>query len=291
MRREDGISFFLSIIINIIILLLIPSLSAKHVANKKIKIGLVAYDNRDKKVFDGKKNSNSQQKKITSEIDKNKKTAEPKKDEKPKKDPNKVDLAALDSIAKKIVAPKVDVLSVAKAERENKTLVTPKKQYEQIKSSTPKPELKNDIKLEKEPIPEKIENLDLSSDKIKFNSEAGKDQEFDRILHFSDGTEGLPSGYRLGTEDGDIVARWDNSNKEPVYPESAQARGLHGTVKIRMNIDENGNVRNLKLEKGSGVPEINNAIEEVGRTWKIYLSKNGLNVQGDVILEYNFVLK
>jgi TonB family protein len=275
MRREDGISFFLSIIINIIILLLIPSLSAKHVANKKIKIGLVAYDNRDKKVFDGKKNSNSQQKKITSEIDKNKKTAEPKKDEKPKKDPNKVDLAALDSIAKKIVAPKVDVLSVAKAERENKTLVTPKKQYEQIKRSTP----------------EKIENLDLNSDKIKFNSEAGKDQEFDRILHFSDGTEGLPSGYRLGTEDGDIVARWDNSNKEPVYPESAQARGLHGTVKIRMNIDENGNVRNLKLEKGSGVPEINNAIEEVGRTWKIYLSKNGLNVQGDVILEYNFVLK
>ena len=58
-----------------------------------------------------------------------------------------------------------------------------------------------------------------------------------------------------------------------------------------MNIDEYGNVKSLKLEKGSGVPEINNAIEKVGRTWKIYLSKNGLNVQGDVILEYNFILK
>ena len=58
-----------------------------------------------------------------------------------------------------------------------------------------------------------------------------------------------------------------------------------------MNIDENGNVKTLKLEKGSGVPEINNAIEEVGRTWKIYLSKNGLSVKGDVILEYNFTLK
>ena len=130
-----------------------------------------------------------------------------------------------------------------------------------------------------------------NNDTIKFNSEIGKDKEFDRILHSEDGKKGLPSGYKLGTEDGDIVARWDNSNSEPIYPESAQAKGLHGTVKIRMNIDEYGNVKSLKLEKGSGVPEINNAIEKVGRTWKIYLSKNGLNVQGDVILEYNFILK
>ena len=127
--------------------------------------------------------------------------------------------------------------------------------------------------------------------KLSFNSEEGNDLEFERILKAEGDAEGLPSGYRLGTEDGNIVARWDNSNMEPVYPESAQLKGLHGTVRIRMNIDEYGNVTSLFLEKGSGVPEINSAIEEIGRTWKIYLSKNGMNVKGDVILEYNFTLR
>ena len=44
MKKDDGISILLSIIINIIIVLLIPSLSANKVENKKIKIGLVAYE-------------------------------------------------------------------------------------------------------------------------------------------------------------------------------------------------------------------------------------------------------
>lgn len=39
------------------------------------------------------------------------------------------------------------------------------------------------------------------------------------------------SGYRLGTEDGNIVARWDNTMR--TYILSAQLRGLHGTVKIK----------------------------------------------------------
>lgn len=40
-----------------------------------------------------------------------------------------------------------------------------------------------------------------------------------------------------------------------------------------MNIDEYGNVKSLKLEKGSGVPEINNAIEKSEEHERIYLSK------------------
>lgn len=103
-------------------------------------------------------------------------------------------------------------------------------------------------------------------------------------------TEGTPSGYKLGAVDGDIVATWDPKNKEPIYPKSAQLRGLNGSVKLRLNIDEYGNIKKIDFQKGSGVPEINLSIEKVARTWKIYLKKNLVVVKGEVILEYNFKL-
>lgn len=308
MKKDDGISILLSIIINIIIVLLIPSLSANKVENKKIKIGLVAYENKNRTKLEGQKNSNTSQKKTAEELNKIppkkevtkvekpvEKKQEVKKEEKkttPKSD--KIDLSALNNIASSVSVPKVEVMTSIQPKssgyREVTVLETPKKELQS--GVTSKNKASENITLSKELISAENEKLELNDeDKIAFNSEIGKDSSFDRILQISGETEGLPSGYRLGTEDGDIVARWDTSNREPVYPESAQLKGLHGSVKIRMNIDENGNVKTLKLEKGSGVPEINNAIEEVGRTWKIYLSKNGLSVKGDVILEYNFTLK
>lgn len=307
MKRDDGISIILSIIINVIIILLIPSLSTQRVENKKIKIGLVAYENKNRTKLDGQKNSNSPEKKNTQEI--KKKPNPPKKEtpkvEKPvekkeekkveKKPSNQIDLNALNSIATNLSTPQVDVMTSvqpSKTFREVKKLETPKKEFAQSGGVVSKQSLSEDIKLDRESISSESEKFELKDDdKIAFNSEIGKDDSFDRILKIEGDTEGLPSGYKLGTEDGDIVARWDSSNKEPVYPESAQLKGLHGSVKLKMDIDENGNVKSLHMEKGSGVPEINNAIEKVGRTWKIYLSKNGLSVKGSVILEYNFILK
>ena len=103
-----------------------------------------------------------------------------------------------------------------------------------------------------------------------------------------DGAEGLPSGYRLGVEDGDIIAKWDQNNREPRYPEAAQLRGMQGKVLLKIQIDEAGKVTSVFIEKGSGVPEINIAIEEIARTWRIYLTKNGLNIKRNVNLEYSF---
>lgn len=308
MRKDDGISLLLSIVINVIIILLIPSLSVERVENKKIKIGLVAYENKNRTKLEGQKNSNSSEKKSSQEIEKKvtppkkepskpEKKVEEKKVEKSveKKSENKIDLNALNSIATNVSVPQVEVMSTVQPSRvfrEVKKLETPKKEFGQSGAVVSENSLSQNITLSKELISSKNEKFELKDDdKIAFNSELGNDSSFDRILQITGDTEGLPSGYRLGTEDGDIVARWDSSNREPVYPESAQLKGLHGSVKIRMNIDEAGNVRSLHLEKGSGVPEINNAIEEVGRTWKIYLSKNGLSVEGNVILEYNFVLR
>lgn len=306
MKKDDGISILLSIVINLIIVLLIPGLSADKIENKKIKVGLVAYENKNRTKLEGNKNSNSGEKKNTQVLLKKseppKKKVEAQKVEKPvekkqnevKKQSNQVDLTLLNSIANSIDTPKVDVLSTPNSTqfREVQKLETPKKEFSQRGEVISSEAINKNINLSKELISAENEKLELKDeDRIAFNPEVGKDDSFDRILQVTGETEGLPSGYKLGTEDGDIVARWDSSNKEPVYPESAQLKGLHGSVKIRMSIDENGNVKKLLLEKGSGVPEINNAIEEVGRTWKIYLSKNGLSVKGDVILEYNFTLK
>lgn len=303
MKKDDAISIFLSIVINLIIVILIPGLSADKIENKKIKIGLVSYENKNRTKMEGSRNSNSTEKKNTQNLNQKK---QPAKKQPPveknqqsnnkivetTKNDNKVDLSLLNSIASSIDTPQVNVLANVNSTQVRKTskVDIPKKVLSQ------KGEVISDnnsnIALSKELISAENEKLELKDDdRIAFNPEVGKDSSFDRILQVTGETEGLPSGYKLGTEDGDVVARWDSSNKEPVYPESAQLRGLHGSVRIKMNIDENGNVKTLSLEKGSGVPEINNAIEEVGRTWKIYLSKNGLSVKGDVVLEYNFTLK
>lgn len=303
MKKDDAISIFLSIVINLIIVILIPGLSADKIENKKIKIGLVSYENKNRTKMEGSRNSNSTEKKNTQNLNQKK---QPAKKQPPveknqqsnnkivetTKNDNKVDLSLLNSIASSIDTPQVNVLANVNSTQVRKTskVDIPKKVLSQ------KGEVISDnnsnIALSKELISAENERLELKDDdRIAFNPEVGKDSSFDRILQVTGETEGLPSGYKLGTEDGDVVARWDSSNKEPIYPESAQLRGLHGSVRIKMNIDENGNVKTLSLEKGSGVPEINNAIEEVGRTWKIYLSKNGLSVKGDVVLEYNFTLK
>ena len=308
MKKEEKISLLLSAIINLVIVFLIPGLSNNQIENKKIKIGLVNYDNQNRTKLEGERNSNSSQKKNTEEVKKKnpppkeqpkvevktEKKVEKKVEEKPvEKSTEKIDLSALNSIANNMSTPQVQVMTVKHPDggyREVIKLGAPKKELQS--GVVTKGGLNKEITLSKELISVENEKLELKDDnKIAFNSEIGKASSFDRILEISGEIEGLPSGYKLGTEDGDIVAKWDSNNKEPVYPESAQLKGLHGSVKIRMNIDENGNVKELKLERGSGVPEINNAIEEVGRTWKIYLSKNGLSVKGDVILEYNFTLK
>ncbi|WP_294707006.1 energy transducer TonB [uncultured Fusobacterium sp.] len=310
MKKTDYVSLGLSVLINLLILLVIPGLSVETIVDKKIKVGLVAYDNNKSLKMEGKKNSNTKTKNMTTEpqkqtskkevqkeikkeiINKNDTSAQIKKQETVVKEKKK---PTLSDIAKNISGPEIDVLSSIS----NPVLSKKNKS----KSETKKIEtLKEDITtsgLAKENIDISTGNSELKDEKfmatdekkLSFNSEEGNDLEFERILKAEGDAEGLPSGYRLGTEDGNIVARWDNSNMEPVYPESAQLKGLHGTVRIRMNIDEYGNVTSLFLEKGSGVPEINSAIEEIGRTWKIYLSKNGMNVKGDVILEYNFTLR
>ena len=288
-NKRDKLSFSLALIINLIIVLLIPGYKIEDVKEGKLKVGLVAlekervYSKEQKKTVTAKKTVEKKE-----PVKKNIEIPAPKKQE-AKKEKN----LSLDSVSKTIKAPSINVISSVNlsARKKSDTL------DEALKST------KKELKFERE------EKLGMKTEDIKFNDtlvldETIKERDTSNILIDKDESisiesikveegkvEGLPSGYKLGVEEGDIVARWDSENQEPEYPESAQLKGLQGSVRVKIDVNEKGEVVNLIIDKGSGVPEINSAIESIGRTWKIYLSRHGLSIKGRVILDYTFKLK
>ncbi len=288
-NKRDKLSFSLALIINLIIVLLIPGYKIEDVKEGKLKVGLVAlekervYSKEQKKTVTAKKPVEKKE-----PVKRNIEIPAPKKQE-----AKKEKSLSLDSVSKTIKAPSINVISSVNlsARKKSDTL------DEALKST------KKELKFERE------EKLGMKTEDIKFNDtlaldETIKERDTSNILIDKDESisvesikveegkvEGLPSGYKLGVEEGDIVARWDSENQEPEYPESAQLKGLQGSVRVKIDVNEKGEVVNLIIDKGSGVPEINSAIESIGRTWKIYLSRHGLSIKGRVILDYTFKLK
>ncbi|MGL5051282.1 MAG: energy transducer TonB [Fusobacteriaceae bacterium] len=173
--------------------------------------------------------------------------------------------------------------------------VTPPKPVTPVQPSTPavvtppRPNL-NDIvisqpKISKKGIKVPQPNLQIPQPTPQTQMEETAESVSDNVS-----SESAPSGYKLGAVDGDITAKWNPNNKDPEYPQSAQNRGLNGRVSLRLTIDAAGNIVRVILEKRSGVPEIDLAIERVAKSWKINLTKDRVSVKGDVILEYDFKL-
>ena len=287
--KRDKLSFSLALLLNLIIVLLLPEYKIEDVKDKKLKVGLVALEKEKtsskekKKTFPAKKKTEKQNKEQT-----NKELPVLKKEE-----IKKEKSLSLESVSKTIKSPVMNVVSTVNINNRKITDF----------NENGIPALKKEIKFEREDkMGMKLEKVE-TNDSIIFDRERKelendnitieKDEEisFESIKVDEGKVEGLPSGYRLGVDDGDIIARWDSTNQEPVYPESAQLRGLQGSVRVKLDVNEKGEVTNLIIDKGSGVPEINTAIEAIGRTWKIYLSKHGLSIKGRVILDYTFRLK
>ncbi len=289
MNKRDTFSFSLALIINLIIILLIPEYKIEDVKDRKLKVGLVALEKE--KVSSKEKKKSIPAKKPAEKKDivkKNTQVPVPKKEE-----VKKEKSLSLESVSKTIKAPTLNVINtVSMKQKKNNDLPE-----NALKAS------KKELKFEREDkIGIKTDNLefndDLALDKITRDAEDNnisidKNEEisFESIKVEEGKVEGLPSGYKLGVTDGDIIARWDSGNQEPKYPESAQLKGLQGSVRVKIDVNEKGEVVNLIIDKGSGVPEINSAIESIGRTWKIYLSKHGLSIKGRVILDYTFKLR
>ena len=288
-NKRDKLSFFLALLINIVIVLFIPGYRIEDIKEGKLKVGLVAlekekvYSKEQKKTVSAKKPVQKKE-----PVKKNTEIPTPKKEE-----IKKEKSLSLASVSKTIKAPSINIMNT-------KSLNT--KKSNDLLSDALKG-TKKELKFERE------EKLGMRTENIEFNDTLALDktiQDRDNENMFIDDSEniviesiktdegqveGLPSGYKLGVSDGDIIARWDSGNQEPKYPESAQLKGLQGSVRVKIDVNEKGEVVNLIIDKGSGVPEINSAIEAIGRTWKIYLSKHGLSIKGRVILDYTFKLK
>ena len=291
MEKNDIRSLGISLILNLFIIFLIPGIRETVVDTAKISVGFIELKDENKKVPPKKTEQESVEKtipQVKNEIKVEKESVDPVK--KKKIEPVKIEnpdfeidsLLAVDkSLVERTVVIKKDDLNNKAAPRVETS----------EKLEITEGELKGQEKLKvieqkniKSILSEKEITGSLSSE------EKGKEMEFTLISSDSDKIEGLPKGHKMGFADGDITAKWDSANRDPIYPKTALERGLSGVVKLKIDIGIDGRINSLIVEKGSGIPEINRAIEEVGRTWKIYLTKNGLSVKGTVLLEYRFNL-
>ncbi|MGL5989914.1 energy transducer TonB [Cetobacterium sp.] len=296
-QNSDFKILIISIVINLIILFLVPGIKVDKIVDKKLKVGLVAFETAQKKTI--KKSEPKKKVNPVKEKKKEEKKILPKEEIKPlekKIEVKEVKKLSLDDLAKNITKRETEFLAIDSPSRREvnsdfKNELLEKQNLEELQSKSILDVTKNITISKEETILEKTMEyeLDNNSKEIAFQGETEEKLSFKTMVE-KNGVAGLPSGYKLGVEDGDVIAKWDQSNREPKYPEAAQLRGMQGKVLLKIKIDESGKVSSVFIEKGSGVPEINMAIEEIARTWKIFLTKNGLNIKGNVTLEYSFKL-
>lgn len=260
MKKVDFISWILSILINIFIIFLISYNPYEHTENT-VKIGLISVENNNvTSNLKGEKNidssiKNLEEKNINPINKKNENLVEENKNEKT-----------------------TNIKEINEIENTKSTdEVKPKKSLADLKKaiSNSKPKLKNNIE----------------DNSKSFNPEVESDEDLDRILGTVNGEEGLISGNKNGSLDGKIIVKWNSNNKKPVFPETAQLDGKNGKVVLLLKVDKFGNIISYKLEKGSGVPDIDIAIERVINSWKIKLIKKDKEIGGSFYIHYNFNLK
>ena len=262
MKKNDYICLILSILINVLIVLALTVFSNydPEVKTDEIKIGLVDFETNASTQFKGEKNADAKEKNLdATSIEKKE---EEKIEEKPKEIEKErvVEKAEKDEKAEKIVSEKIE--PEKKEQKKKPSLADLKKQINQSQ-------------------PKMLPNGGYSpSDDTE--------EVVDRILQNVSYTNGLVSGSKMGNSAGGLITSWNDKNKVPDFPQSAKASGKHGRVKIRLKVDKNGNVLSYFIEEGSGVPEIDAALERVIGTWRVQLKKGGKPINGTFPMIYNF---
>lgn len=302
MEKNDLRSLILSIIINVIIILLLPGIKLPMEDEGKISVGLIEFREEDRKV-----------------TPKEEKREEVKPEEKPEpptaiepekpveEAPKEVQQEVTEQAPKKIPVPdaipvpeiNVETLVSTQPQERSRPIVQDEKREERVFEKEETQSERQEIKgadLQREEIA-KVDTAPIMSDgepqKIVAEAAPVEGGESDLSIPLAEETdklEGLPQGVKdIGSPDGNITGRWDPGNVLPRYPESAELKGQTGTVRLRVYVEEDGSVNKVEMI-GSGVPELNRSIEEVARTWKIYLTKNGQRIYGNVTLEIPFRL-
>ena len=335
MKKSDYICLFLSIIINIgiILALTVFSKDTQEILDaEQIKIGLVAVENDASTKFKGEKNVDAKKQNLDADSieKKEEKTEKPEKPtekkveeiktektvekitekpekkaaekpaEKPKeKTPEKPKERPVEK--EKPVEKKVEKLAekgekVVEKKDEKKAPEKPATNEKTKKSSSESSDSKGTSKTEKPSLADLKKQISGSQPKTSnggYSPTADPDGEevVDRVLQNVTYSNGLVSGSKVGNSSDGRVVDWNAKNKAPEFPQAAKSSGKHGKLKIKLKVDKMGNVLSFVIVEGSGVPEIDAAVERVIGTWRVKLMKNGKPVNGTFYLNYNFDFK
>ena len=332
MKKSDYICLFLSIIINIGIILALTVFSKDTTQEildaEQIKIGLVAVENDASTKFRGEKNVDAKKQNLDADSieKKEEKTEKPEKPtekkveeiktektvekitekpekkvaEKPKeKTPEKPKEKKVEK--EKPVEKKVEKLAekgekVVEKKDEKKAPEKPATKENSKKNSSESSDSKGTSKQEKPSLADLKKQISGSQPKTSnggYSPTADPDGEevVDRVLQNVTYSNGLVSGSKVGNSSDGRVVDWNAKNKAPEFPQAAKSSGKHGKLKIKLKVDKMGNVLSFVIVEGSGVPEIDAAVERVVGTWRVKLMKNGKPVNGTFYLNYNFDFK
>ena len=318
MKKSDYICLFLSIIINIGIVLALAIFSKdtqEIIDAEQIKIGLVAVESDASTKFKGKKNVDAKKQNLDADSieKKEEKTEKPEKPtekkveeiktektvekitEKPEKKAaekpaEKPKEKTPEKPKEKPIEKKVEKLAekgekVVEKKDEKKAPEKPATKENSKKSSSEKPSLA-DLKKQISGSQPKTSNGGYSP-----TADPDGEEVVDRVLQNVTYSNGLVSGSKMGNSSDGRVVDWNAKNKAPEFPQAAKSSGKHGKLKIKLKVDKMGNVLSFVIVEGSGVPEIDAAVERVVGTWRVKLMKNGKPVNGTFYLNYNFDFK
>ena len=318
MKKSDYICLFLSIVINIGIVLALAIFSKdtqEIIDAEQIKIGLVAVENDASTKFKGEKNVDAKKQNLDADSieKKEEKTEKPEKPtekkveeiktektvekitEKPEKKAaekpaEKPKEKTPEKPKEKPIEKKVEKLAekgekVVEKKDEKKAPEKPTTKENSKKSSSEKPSLA-DLKKQISGSQPKTSNGGYSP-----TEDPDGEEIVDRVLQNVTYSNGLVSGSKMGNSSDGRVVDWNAKNKAPEFPQAAKSSGKHGKLKIKLKVDKMGNVLSFVIVEGSGVPEIDAAVERVVGTWRVKLMKNGKPVNGTFYLNYNFDFK
>ena len=318
MKKNDYICLFLSIIINIgiILTLTVFSKDTQEILDaEQIKIGLVAVESDASTKFKGEKNVDAKKQNLDADSieKKEEKTEKPEKPtekkveeiktektvekitEKPEKKAaekpaEKPKEKTPEKPKEKPIEKKVEKLAekgekVVEKKDEKKAPEKPTTKENSKKSSSEKPSLA-DLKKQISGSQPKTSNGGYSP-----TEDPDGEEIVDRVLQNVTYSNGLVSGSKMGNSSDGRVVDWNAKNKVPEFPQAAKSSGKHGKLKIKLKVDKMGNVLSFVIVEGSGVPEIDAAVERVIGTWRVKLMKNGKPVNGTFYLNYNFDFK
>lgn len=292
MKKVDIVSWLLSITINLAILFLLTYKSFINLDKaQEIKIGLVSLDSNAQTKFKAEQNVDAKQnldaKSIEPKGEKellNEKIKEEVKEEITPKEIVKKE----EKIKEEVKEKNIEKIEETKAIAEVKT-IDKKEENKKQEVKKEKPSLKDLKKSIAESKPNS-KNL-IGKEDGGFSPSNGDFEYVDRTITINGDSTGLVAGSINGTSTDGAAIIWANTNKNPSFPDTAKIQGKTGTMLIRVKVDQTGAVLSYNIEKGSGVPDIDMAVEKVIGSWNLKVKKNNKIVAGIFVLNYKFDFK